>query len=284
MTFFEFLWLCVVQTITELLPISSSGHLVLVNSLLTSNPLPIRIIILLHLYTAVVISILLLREITSILFSYTNTTLTNPPKITSKFKYIVSYRRFKLLKLIALSCFFTVFPFFFVRESIGDLFSTVQFVGWALLANGIILMISTKLKSGDKSIYDISWLAACLIGFAQFVGIVPGISRLGITLLVALLCGMQWRNAVIYSYLISVPVIIGGAINEMIPLINNTSEFSSSLSILHHLVGFIIIAVIGITAIRLLLSKIGQKSLIPFAIWCWIAGATAILLTSSASQ
>jgi undecaprenyl-diphosphatase len=280
MGFLEFLLLCVVQGITELLPISSSGHLVLVNSLVSPKPLSVSTVILLHLATAIAASLALSRTIIGILRSSVNALSgwlrRSTQSVDSAFSDISGFR---LLKLLALSCLFTLLPAILVRDNIDVLFADSSLVGGALVVNGFILLTARNRVLGKKTMYKISWGTACTIGLAQSVGIIPGISRLGITLLAALICGMLWEDAVKYSFLISIPVILGGAVAEMRPGTYNPLALPLESSGWHTSIGLSVTVFVGWAAARLLLGRWGQRSLIAFALWSWGVGITALLVT-----
>jgi undecaprenyl-diphosphatase len=279
MSFWKFLLLCAVQGVTEVLPISSSGHLVIVNRLLNSTPLSVGMIVLLHTATATVTVFVLSKTIISILHPLIGIPLERLPKLIRPTAAVFSRTSsFKLLTLLALSCLCTVVPVFAVENKIEAFFASSTLVGWALIVNGFVLLTARTLVSGKKTLTEINWGTVCLIGLAQGIGVIPGISRLGITLFAALLCGMLWDDAVVYSLLISIPIILGQAARDVLSGTYNT--LFSGLSWGYIIIGLLVIALLALTAIRFLRGRWGQKSLVVFAAWCWILG-TATLMTAT---
>jgi undecaprenyl-diphosphatase len=283
MGFLKFLLLCVVQGITESLPISSSGHLVLVNAITGSSPLSVGVVILLHVATAVAVSVALRGVLSESLRSFTHSLsqqirhLAQPDVHTN-----VNKAGFRLPMLVTLSCLSTALPAAAFRSEIETFFVDPFLVGIALVVNGVILLVIRNHTPGQKSMCEITWYTACFIGLAQFVGVVPGISRLGITLLAALFSGMVWKDAARYSFLISIPVILGGALAEGLADPHSLFGPASELSNGHYIIGLAIVGLLGFGATRLILGRLGRQSMLLFAIWCWVSGAATLLIATAA--
>jgi undecaprenyl-diphosphatase len=203
----EFL-LGVVQGLTEFLPVSSSGHLSLFSKLFgLSQNLPLFAF--LHLATFLVVLILLWKDVWSIiigLIKFDNSTWT------------------LALKIIVASIPAGIAGVFFEKK-IEEIFSSQMLIGIFFLVTAVALWLSDSF-SGKKSLNDISYTDALIIGIFQAFSILPGISRSGFTLIGALLVGMNRTDAFRFSFLMSLPVTLAAGIFELKDVVFSTGVFS----------------------------------------------------------
>ncbi|MCD6451514.1 MAG: undecaprenyl-diphosphate phosphatase [Acidobacteria bacterium] len=245
----------IVQGVTEFLPISSSGHLVVIGNILAVDTGgSVLFDILLHGGTLVVIIIYFREEIKSILFGFV--------------RKDEEGRRFILPIIVAIvATGAVVLPLKGIAE---ESFSYPERVAIFLLITGGILLATrfTKERAGD----GIPLLPAILVGIAQGIAIFPGISRSGITISLGLFLGLRRELAARFSFLISIPAILGAIILEL-PKLN--LEGGSSL-LYPYLFGTIAAAVSGYFSLALLIKMVRKLRLTPFGYYC--LGVGGILL------
>jgi undecaprenyl-diphosphatase len=233
--------LAIVEGITEFLPVSSTGHTILVASLLNITQ------------TAFVKSFELALEFGSIL------------------AVVVSYWRFfldwKVLKRLIVAFIPTgVVGLLIYRFFIEVLFGNEQIVLWALLLGGIFLVLF-EWRYKERSIIDdiskIPYTHCLLIGIFQSISVIPGVSRSAPTIMGGLALGMKRQTIVLFSFLLAVPTMIAASGFD---LLNSYSEFSTGqVNIL--LVGFVTSFLVALPAIKLFLNYVKKNNFIPFGIY-----------------
>ena len=233
--------LAIVEGITEFLPVSSTGHTILVASLLNITQ------------TAFVKSFELALEFGSIL------------------AVVVSYWRFfldwKVLKRLIVAFIPTgVVGLLIYRFFIEVLFGNEQIVLWALLLGGIFLVLF-EWRYKERSIIDdiskIPYKHCLLIGIFQSISVIPGVSRSAPTIMGGLALGMKRQTIVLFSFLLAVPTMIAASGFD---LLNSYSEFSTGqVNIL--LVGFVTSFLVALPAIKLFLNYVKKNNFIPFGIY-----------------
>jgi len=191
----EALILAVIQGLTEWLPISSSGHLVIAQKALGLN-LPLIYSVMLHFGTLLVVLAAFRKDIIQTL------------KALAKREF--KTEEGKLALFIATGSLPTAIVGIALRDFFESLFSNLQAVALALLATGAILFLSEK-RTGNRKL---TMLDSVLIGLAQAIAIVPGISRSGATISTALLRKIDKTTAFKYSFLLSAPAIAGATMLE----------------------------------------------------------------------
>ena len=191
MTLLEAIILGVIQGLTEFLPISSSGHLVLGQYVLDVKLKGNSFEIVTHLGTLVSVLCIFWKEILSLILDITD---------KNNRKYIF---------YLILGTIPAVVIGFGAKSYISELFESVQLVSIALMFTGLILFYSKKVKNNSL---QIDAKKAFLIGITQAVAIFPGISRSGITICTALALGMSGKNAAKFSFLLAIPAISGAGL------------------------------------------------------------------------
>lgn len=185
--------LAVVQGLTEFLPVSSSGHLVLAQSLLGFSAPPLAYDVCFHLGTLLAVVAYFFRDLRELALRF--------------------YRRenFRLLTLLAVATLPAAAVGLLWRGPIESLFSRASYLGWAFWVTAAVLLASRLLRR-KRPLPDLP--AALLIGAAQAVAIVPGISRSGMTIAVALLLGLGFDFSFRFSFLLSIPAVLGAIVLE----------------------------------------------------------------------
>ncbi|MGM0601726.1 MAG: undecaprenyl-diphosphate phosphatase [Bacillota bacterium] len=254
MSLFQAVFLGLIQGLTEFLPISSSGHLVLFQHFFKIKDNQMLFNVFLHLGTLIPIFIIFWIEIKEIILLKKNR--------RRETIYI-------LLAVIPTGIIGILFEDFF-----ESLFSNPLSTGFMLLITGMILFITEKYSSGNKEIENLKFWQPVVVGLAQSGAIIPGISRSGSTIAASLLQGLNRKSAARFSFLISIPVIGGAGILQLKDI---SASGLGSLNITLILAGVISAALSGFFAIKFLLKILKEGKLIYFSYYCWIIGIIVII-------
>jgi len=275
MTFFEAFFIAILQGATELFPVSSLGHAVIVPRLLNWSMdqkslafLPFLVV--LHLGTAVALLIYFWRE----WFGFAKAVL-------GRSKAGKTERRVFLL--ICIATLPAVILGFALEHTLRGFFGSPVLAAVFLIVNGFVLFIGERMRKrakGQKTVDKIGWKAALAIGACQALALIPGISRSGATMVGGLMAGLTHKDSARFSFLLATPVIAGAGVLEVPKLIGLCREGTE----VHG--GLIVMAgvVAGVTAYltTALLMRYFKKhdieALDPFAWYCWAAGAGVLLI------
>jgi undecaprenyl-diphosphatase len=259
-TLIEVFILAVVQGLTEWLPISSSGHLVITQKALGLN-LPLIYSVMLHLGTLIVVLTVFRKDIADI--------------IKAVVKRDFETEEGKLALFIVVGSVPTAIIGFIFHDFFESLFSNLPAVGAALLITGAVLFLSEK-RLGNKKMNTTDSL---LIGLAQAIAIIPGISRSGATISTALLRKIDKKTAFKYSFLLSVPAVLGAAVMESKVFMKSRELAVGNVDIVPLILGAIISMIVGYASLKLLQKIVMNEKIHLFAYYCWLAGATLIFFT-----
>ncbi len=264
MSWIEALLLGILQGLTEFLPVSSSGHLVLAENFLKVNPPGITLEVFLHLGTLLAIIAIFRREIGKILVSLVHIFKTG--KHRRKEDPYLRLLGFLLLGTIPIALIGGLF-----REEIGRLFECPRMVSLMLIITGIILWATKRLKIGKREIHRLNIKDTLGIGLAQAVGLIPGISRSGVTISCGLFRGLSRDLAYKFSFLLAIPAIIGAAGLEFKNLSTIPKENSYPL-----IIGTMAAFLSGLLALKVLLSIIKKGKFSFFAYYLWFVGLVSL--------
>ncbi|MCI9484768.1 MAG: undecaprenyl-diphosphate phosphatase [Clostridiaceae bacterium] len=265
----------IVQGLTEFLPVSSSGHLVLVQTFFGgSNPEADYMLfdVLLHFGTLVSVFIAFWGDIRELIIEFFGW-------VGSGFKLEGhAYRRFIVMVLITIV---PMFPVLLIKDQLDALFSNTMFVGCALLVTAFVLLLSERAPRLHKDAANASWLDALLVGCAQAVAVVPGISRSGSTICAGLFRGFSRDFAVRFAFIMSLPVVFGANLLE----VGDALAQAESTGIPLHLyaIGIFASMVSGLLAIRLIRLVTNKGHFRPFVIYCGLVGVLSIVATLAQS-
>ncbi len=241
-----------VQGLTEFLPISSSGHLVIVPEFLGLEPPDLATSALLHLGTLVAVVVYYRSDVARLLRAAKD----------------ASARR--LLGLIVLGTLPSALALL-VEDRVEALQASTSAVGIALIATAGILWLSEKVQDRAGMVEGMPWKDAVLVGFAQLLAVIPGISRSGATITASMARGLDRTEAARFSFLLGVPAIAAAGFLEGLELLDGGGIPPSAW------LGVLVAGASGYAAIALLLRVLTRVGLRPFATYCALAGATAIL-------
>ncbi len=265
-----------VQGVAEFLPISSSGHLALLENLLGETGLmeldgSAFFNILLHLATLVAVLIAYWPDIVDIFFElgdmagdlFLGRGLSAMDKPTRRLIYMI---------LLATVPLFVIVPF---NDQIESLNSLPWFIGAALIVTGTLLFVSDRLPRGKKTVRTMTWLDALIIGIAQAFATVPGLSRSGTTISAGMARGLRRSFAVRFSFLMSL-VSVSGAV--MLEVLDVLQEGINTALLPAYAVGMLVAGVTGYFSIRLLQRIVKKGRFGGFAYYCWFVGAVSIVV------
>lgn len=265
-----------VQGVAEFLPISSSGHLALLENLLGETGLmeldgSAFFNILLHLATLVAVLIAYWPDIVDIFFELGDMAgdLFHGRGLSARDK---PTRRLIYMILLATVPLFVIVPF---NDQIESLNSLPWFIGAALIVTGTLLFVSDRLPRGKKTVRTMTWLDALIIGIAQAFATVPGLSRSGTTISAGMARGLRRSFAVRFSFLMSL-VSVSGAV--MLEVLDVLQEGINTALLPAYAVGMLVAGVTGYFSIRLLQRIVKKGRFGGFAYYCWFVGAVSIVV------
>ena len=271
------LFLGLVQGITEFLPVSSSGHLSILQNLIGvkySADDHLFFSVFLHLGTLISIIVVYRKEIGTMISEGIEFLRMRSDPDTDEPVVMKPPARALLFVIIGTIPMLVALIF---MNSVKRLFLATGFIGFALIVTGGLLFVSEKyVKRGNKTDKTMTIVDSLIIGLAQAVAIIPGLSRSGTTITVGLARGLNPSFAVRFSLLLSIPAVFGATIVELYKAIRAGINFSLLPA---YLVGFVIAVVVGFFAIQLVRRIINKDGFSKCAYYCWGIGALAIILS-----
>lgn len=266
-----------IQGVAEFLPISSSGHLALFQAFFGMEDVEANhmlFTVMLHFGTFISVCVVYWRDIVAMirefflgiaaLFSRQGGKSAPPPE-----------RRLVLLIIVGT---LPLLVMVFLKDYIDQLFVNSIPVSLMLLITGFILFFSDRLSRGRKTAKNTKLTDGLLIGCAQAVAVIPGISRSGATISAGMMLGLDRDFAVRYSFLLSLPAIVGANILELKDALEAENSAETVVPLLPvYLVGVLVAAVVGYFAIRLVKSLADKGKFGKFAYYCWAVGAVSLV-------
>ncbi len=263
----------IIQGITEFLPISSSGHLNILHNIFgmeTAESSSLTFDILLHLATLVAVFIVYYKDIFALaaaVFSLIGKVFKGKFKLSE----YTETERFVLFVLIATLPLAVVI---FIKDWVELLASSTKIIGAILILNGLVLFISDKMSRGNKSIGEIKPRNALIVGLCQLCAVVPGLSRSGSTITGALTQGLSRETAVKFSFILSIPAIIGANVFSIPDILETPIPRAD---VFPYIAGMAAAALAGIAAMKLL-SYISKKANFRFfSYYCFAIGLLAVI-------
>lgn len=285
MTLIQSILLGALQGLAEFLPISSSGHLAVAQKLFGLEDLPLLFDVFLHLATLLAVVIFFRKKIWALLCTFFRLIFRRPiaksasEQSDSQTLLAQESNSRRYILAIILTTFVTGVIGIVTEKVIGDLPITFVFIGFIftaliLLFSALLEKIRAKKLEGKNEIAKApSWWQALLIGLAQGIGTLPGVSRSGSTISGALFCGVDRGTAGEYSFIVSIPAILGAFLLE----VKDLGEVSESIGLLPVLVGCISAFVVGYLSLALLMKIIKKGKLEWFACYLIPAGVLGLI-------
>lgn len=265
MTLLEAIILGIIQGATEFLPVSSSGHSILVPAMLGLQEPTLGMVVIAHLGTWLAVVIYFWRDLGQILGTTLRSLREGQP---------MAYPESRLAWYIAVGTVPAGLVGLLFEKWFETLFVNPRWPAAFLLITAVFLVLGERLLSGNKQLDNMTWRDSIAIGLFQAFALLPGVSRSGSTIMAGLTRGFSRELAARYSFLLSVPVILGAGMAKLPEFLTTTME--TQLPFLF--VTFITSAVIGYLCIHFLISWLRQRNLYPFAIYCAVLGLLFLLL------
>lgn len=243
----------IIQGLTEFLPISSSGHLVLVPALLGQEGPDLATSAMLHLGT-----------LAAVLVYYRS-------EVAAMAKFDRPARR--LITLILIGSIPAAILGLTFEDKIEELISDPVVVAYMLIVTGVILLATTQLRIGDKTMTDIGPKDSIVIGLAQSLALIPGISRSGMTISAGIARGMEKTQAANFAFLLGIPVIAGAGLLSIVDVLSSGESIPTEVW-----VGMVAAGLSGYLAIAILLKVLARVGLAPFGIYCVAFGVFSIVM------
>ena len=257
MNILVFFLLCIVQGLTEFLPVSSSGHLLLFEQIFKIENNLLLLNLFLHLATLFAVVIVYRKVIWKL--------------IKKPFQPLT----YKLLFSTSLTLVFAI------CYEVLNIDSYVVFLyGFCFLITSALLFLTHKMQKNMAVVKtkNIDFISTLAVGISQGFAVLPGLSRSGTTIATLLLCGNDEDSAAEYSFLLSIPIIVGGFILELLRVENFSSLFAE-INPLVYIAGFVLTFVVAFLSLKFTIKLLKKNKFIYFSIYLLILGAGVVLYT-----
>lgn len=268
----EAIFMGFVQGVAEFLPISSSGHLTLLQHFFKMEEVDNLFNILLHFATLIAVCVVYRKDIAEMiveffkgvgsLFGGHGSRESRPPEA----------RRLVMMVIVGTLPLFVVLPLEGLVEGLGNYPAAVSVM---LLVTGCILFFSDRVGDGRKTARTATVKDALLVGIAQGVATIPGISRSGSTISAGLLLGFNRKFAVRYSFLLSLPAVLGATLLKVVRAFGDQGIDTSLLPM--YIAGMVVAGVVGYFSIQLVRLLANKGKFGNFAYYCWIVGIVSLI-------
>ena len=255
MSIFHAAILGIIRGLTEFLPVSSSGHLTLFQKIFGIEEATMSFDIILHVATLIAVFICYWQDIAKL--------------IRRPFQ--------KTTYLLVLATIPTVVIALVFGDIIDNTFGEGNFIGFNFIITALALLYADTRKSGRKKMRDMSYLDAVVVGTLQGVAICPAISRSGMTITGALSRDLSRSSAARFSFLLSIPAILGAMVLTIKDMISDGGASISAIGIAPTVVGFVFAAVSGFLAIKFMINVIKKGKLRYFSVYVGILGVLLII-------
>ena len=255
MEFIQAIILGLIQGLTEFLPVSSSGHLVLFQNLFGIKEAGQAFSIILHVATLIAVFVYYWKDIWAL--------IRNPFQRTTA--------------LLIAGTLPTVVIALLFNDTFNAIFGAGKFIGFNFLFTGCILLYADSRIAGRKKIRNMSLFDAIVVGTMQGVAILPAVSRSGMTISTSLARGMNREEAARFSFLLSIPAILGAMVLTIKDIVTGEVVLADAMGIAPMACGFVAAAVSGYLAIRFMVDVIKKGKLKWFSVYVFILGIILLL-------
>lgn len=287
MDYLQTILLGIIQGLTEFLPISSYGLLQFAEHTLRIQGSTEFLNIALHAGTLITILLAMqkdvarlcreaVRMIRDIFFNFRIMIRAAKAQEEPRFIHIVTSNYRQLVVLVLCATIPTGAVGFLLRRVASVSYGQVMYSGIGMLLTGVLLLVADMVPAGNKIPKDITWKQGILIGIIQGISVISGISRMGLVLVCGILLGFNKRLAIRFSYLLSIPAILGAMITQVskVPVILTTPRYAGTC-----LAGAVSAALVGFLSIRAISKFVRQRGLRLFAIWSFVLGIAIIAVS-----
>ena len=276
MSWFQAFLLGIVQGITEFLPISSDGHLVLMQNFFKMGHTMLFFDVMLHLGSLGAILIFFRNDIIYMLRMLFGKQ-PQPPASGAAAWLGGRPEAWRYLLLMVVATIPAVIVGLSMKDMIEQTLSTVFMAGAGLLITGTVLFLGGKGQPEGREAHQMGWFPILLIGFAQAAALLPGVSRSGSTISLALLLGMGRTASARFSFFLAIPAILGASVLMIHDVLKTGQELNMGPTLLGAATAFFV----GLLALALLIRLLKQGNFRFFAFYCWTIGGAALLASIS---
>lgn len=255
----KYLLLGIVQGVTEPIPVSSSGHLIVAQRLMGMEQNGLSFEMLTNTASLIAIAFIYRKDLQRLIVNGLSYLRTRKPEYKSDFMFIL-YIIVGTIPAVIIGLLF--------KDQIEKIFASVHTVGIALLFTGVALWLIRNLR-GRKLDNDLSFKDALIVGLAQAVALIPGISRSGSTVITSIAVGMKQETALRFSFMLYIPISLGGMVLGVSD-ITSDPDFSSLL--IPYLIAFIATQICTYVAMKWLMNIMARGNLKYFAYYCFVVG------------
>lgn len=268
----EAIFMGFVQGVAEFLPISSSGHLTLLQHFFKMEEVDNLFNILLHFATLIAVCVVYRKDIAEMIVEFFKGVGTLFGGHGSRESRPPEARRLVMMVIVGTLPLFVVLPLEGLVEGLGNYPAAVSVM---LLVTGCILFFSDRVGDGRKTARTATVKDALLVGIAQGVATIPGISRSGSTISAGLLLGFNRKFAVRYSFLLSLPAVLGATLLKVVRAFGDQGIDTSLLPM--YIAGMVVAGVVGYFSIQLVRLLANKGKFGNFAYYCWIVGIVSLI-------
>lgn len=271
MSIIDAIFQAIVQGLTEFLPVSSSGHLSLIQHFTgNSGEGALLFSAILHLGTLVAVFIAFWDTIWALIKEFF---VMLKDIFTGKFKWSTMNGERRMIIMLVISLLMLV-PFYLFKDFFTAVSedSSILLEGFCFLYTATILYLSDRCVKGKKEPKDINVKNAVTVGVFQGIALLPGVSRSGSTICSGLFCGFSRSTAIRYSFILGIPAILGGCLLE----IKDAVTTDMQVEVLPCFIGFVVAAVVGVCAIKMVAWLVKSEKFRIFAYYTFILGIIVI--------
>jgi len=261
----------IIQGAAEFLPISSSGHLALAQQLMGLKNLNIAFDVFLHLGTLLAVLFVFYKDIIGVIVAFFKII----GSIFTKGKLELEKSPYRKLVLMLLLASIPLVIGAILQDKIAETFNMPILIGAFLIVTSIILFVTNKLPKGNKTEKEATFWNALIVGCAQLVAVLPGISRSGTTIFAGITQKFKPEFAVKFSFLLSAIAILGATALS----VKDITSGSIGVAPITLIIGVVTAAVVGYLSIKLLTNLVSKGKYIGLAIYCALVGVVTIIVS-----
>ena len=284
MSLLKAILLGLIQGLTEFLPVSSSGHLSIFQNFFGMEEVSISFDIFLHVGTLIAVFAVYYKDIIRLIADGIGIIVDSISNVityikckknqeVAQYRKVINgpYRKFALLVIV--STIPTGIIGLIGKKLIEGASNTLIVPGICLLVTAVLLFISDNIEDGKKTPKKTTYVNATFIGVCQGIATLPGLSRSGTTITAGLLCGLKREFAVKYSFIMSIPAILGAAATDIPDMAKDMRSGDAAAFI----IGALVAAIVGYVCIKTMLVVVKKKKFKYFSYYCLALGVIAII-------
>lgn len=263
----------IIQGLTEFLPVSSSGHLAIMQNIFGMENVEetsLTFTVLLHLGTLIAVFLVYRRDIFSLIPAF----FTGLGKLFHGKRKLADYNERERMVFLVILATVPLVLAVLMKDGVALLSAHTKVIGFILMLNALVLYISDRFSGGNGGINEMTPRSAVMVGLCQFCAVLPGLSRSGATITGGLLQGFSREFAVKFSFILSIPAILGANILEVPKIVSNPIPQGEMVA---YIAGVVAAALSGIAAMKLLQFISRKSNFRIFSYYCLAVGLIAVI-------